>query len=86
MTPEATAGSQPSMLSLILAMLTLTGLGVGAGGLFGFQVLSRLDKPSAGAAQVSTQQHANGVFAAKTSNVNKRKIPLMHVLQGCYLS
>lgn len=72
MTPEATAGSQPSMLSLILAMLTLTGLGVGAGGLFGFQVLSRLDKPSAGAAQVSTQQHATGVFA---EGVNLKTLP-----------
>ncbi len=43
--PEAQAApAGPSLLSLILAMTVLTGLSLGAGGLFGLQVLSRVGK------------------------------------------
>lgn len=71
--PEAPAGSQPSVLSLIVAMLILTGLGVGAGGLFALQVLSKLDgKPAASGAQAPAQHDAKGRFA---EGVNLKTLP-----------
>lgn len=35
----------PSLMSLIMAMAVLTGLSVGAGGMFGLQVMSKISKP-----------------------------------------
>lgn len=37
----APAASEPTLVSFAIALLVVTGLGVGAGGLFGLQVLSR---------------------------------------------
>jgi hypothetical protein len=45
--PAAAPASSPSIMSLIIAMVVLTGFSLGAGGLFGLMVLS---KPSPAAA------------------------------------
>jgi flagellar FliL protein len=42
--PQAAPASGTSIMSLMIAMFVLTGLSMGAGGLFGLQVLSRIAK------------------------------------------
>lgn len=51
--PGAAPAAGPSVVSLIVAMVVLTGLSVGAGGMFGLQVLSKFAKPPP-AAKVET--------------------------------
>ena len=49
----AEPGKDASPLSFILAMLVLTGLGVGAGGLFGLQIAGRVEKAPAAKAEAA---------------------------------
>lgn len=69
--PEAppAAGPQaagPGLMSLILAMVVLTGLSVGAGGLFGLQVLSKAGKPPPAAkAETKASEGPKGRFSDK---------------------
>jgi flagellar FliL protein len=61
--PPPAAG--PSLMSFIVAMLVLTGLSVGAGGMFGLQVLSRIaHQPPAAKAPAETRK---GRFSDKAS-------------------
>jgi flagellar protein FliL len=43
--PAPTPAAGPSIMSLALAMVVLTGLSLGAGGMFGLQVLSKSKQP-----------------------------------------
>ena len=43
---RSAAPAGPSLMSLILAIAVLTGLSLGAGGMFGLQVLSKIGKPA----------------------------------------
>jgi flagellar FliL protein len=61
--PPPSAG--PSLMSFIVAMLVLTGLSVGAGGMFGLQVLSRFSH-QASAAKPSAETR-KGRFSDKIS-------------------
>lgn len=70
--PDGAAGNEPSVLLLVVAMLILTGLSVGAGGLFGLQVLDRLEKSAASGAQAPAQHDAKGRFA---EGVNLKTLP-----------
>jgi flagellar protein FliL len=66
--PQAVPASGTSIMSLMIAMFVLTGLSMGAGGLFGLQVLSRIAKhaPAVKAeAPVSDARH--GRFSDKVS-------------------
>jgi flagellar FliL protein len=45
--PAAAGGTGTSLVSFIVAMVVLTGLSVGAGGMFGLQVLSRVGQSGA---------------------------------------
>jgi flagellar FliL protein len=49
--PKAAAAKPPSTVAFIGAMLVLTGLGVGSGGLLGLQLSSRIEPPPATKAQ-----------------------------------
>lgn len=62
--PPSPAGG-PSIMSFIIAMLVLTGLSVGAGGMFGLQVLSRVSHP-APAAKASGETR-KGRFSEKAT-------------------
>jgi flagellar FliL protein len=64
-TQAAPAG--PSLISLILAMTVLTGLSLGAGGLFGLQVLSRVGKASAPPAKAEAVDERKGRFSDKAT-------------------
>ena len=44
--PQAVPAAGTSIMSLVIAMLVLTGLSIGTGGMFGLQVLSRMAKPA----------------------------------------
>jgi flagellar FliL protein len=66
--PEAQAApAGPSLLSLILAMTVLTGLSLGAGGLFGLQVLSRVGKHTPPAAKTEVVEERKGRFSDKAT-------------------
>jgi flagellar FliL protein len=65
--PEAQgAPAGPSLLSLILAMTVLTGLSLGAGGLFGLQVLSTVGK-QAPPAKTEAIEGRKGRFSDKAT-------------------
>lgn len=49
----------PSAMSLILALVVLTGLSLGAGGMFGLQVLAKISKPAAPPAKAETASAEN---------------------------
>jgi flagellar protein FliL len=63
--PAASAG--PSLITLILAMTVLTGLSLGAGGLFGLQVLSRVGKQVPPPATVEAGEGRKGRFSEKVT-------------------
>jgi len=63
--PAAPAG--PSLVALILAMTVLTGLSLGAGGLFGLQVLSRVGKQAPPSAKVDAAEGRKGRFSEKAT-------------------
>jgi flagellar FliL protein len=66
--PEAQAApAGPSLLGLILAMTVLTGLSLGAGGLFGLQVLSRVGKHAPPAAKTEGVEERKGRFSDKAT-------------------
>jgi flagellar FliL protein len=69
---EASAGGQVSLVSQIIVMLMLTGLAVGAGGLFGFQVLRRLDKPVVAGEQAPAPQEEKKRFG---EGINLKALP-----------
>lgn len=56
----------PSLITLILAMTVLTGLSLGAGGLFGLQVLSRVGK-QAPPAKVEAPEGRKGRYSDKVT-------------------
>ncbi len=67
--PQAVPASGMSIMSLVIAMFVLTGLSVGAGGLFGLQVLSRMAKhaPAAKAEAPEAGGARHGRLADKVS-------------------
>jgi flagellar protein FliL len=67
-TPAAPAAG-PTLMSLIMAMAVLTGLSVGAGGMFGLQVLSKNGRqpPPAAKAEAKAGESAKGRFSEKAS-------------------
>ena len=67
--PTAAApAAGPTLVSMILAMVVLTGLSVGAGGMFGLQVLSKIDRqPPAAKTDAKAGESAKGRFSEKTS-------------------
>jgi flagellar FliL protein len=62
--PAAAAGTGTSLVSFIVAMVVLTGLSVGAGGMFGLQVLSRVGHQSGAKAPAETRK---GRFSDKAT-------------------
>lgn len=58
----------PTLMSLILAMAVLTGLSVGAGGMFGLQVLSKTGKPPPAAkTETKAGESLKGRFSEKAA-------------------
>lgn len=61
----------PTLVSLIMAMAVLTGLSLGAGGLFGLQVLAKIGKHSApppqAKAEAAAGQSRKGRFSEKAA-------------------
>jgi flagellar FliL protein len=78
-TPEPDAEEQPaapkglSVMSLVIAMVILTGVGVGAGGLLGLQLIAKLEKPAASKAEAPSVQGPKSRYAG--SNVNVKPLP-----------
>jgi flagellar FliL protein len=65
---QATApASSPSIMSLIIAMLVLTGLSIGAGGLFGLQVLSKPPRPAPAAKETAQAEARKTRFSDKVT-------------------
>ena len=68
--PTAAApAAGPTLMSLIMAMAVLTGLSVGAGGMFGLQVLSKMGRQPPPAAKTETKagESAKGRFSEKAT-------------------
>jgi flagellar FliL protein len=66
--PSPAAAAGPSVLSLVLAMVVLTVLSLGAGGLFGLQVLPGIGKrPPAAKAEAPAGEKRKGRFSEKAS-------------------
>jgi flagellar FliL protein len=68
--PTAAApAAGPTLVSMIMAMAVLTGLSVGAGGMFGLQVLSKIGRqpPPAIKAEAKAGEGAKGRFSEKVS-------------------
>jgi len=65
--PEPAAAKAASPFAFIGAMLILTGLGVGAGGLFGLQVLAKAEKPAAAKAEAHASQPVRGRYAGNVT-------------------
>jgi flagellar protein FliL len=63
--PAPPAG--PSLVTLILAMAVLTGLSLGAGGLFGLQVLSKVGKQAPSLAKADAGEGRKGRFSEKAT-------------------
>jgi flagellar protein FliL len=63
--PAAPAG--PSLVSLILAMTVLTGLSLGAGGMFGLQVLSKVGRSAPPPAKTDAAEGRKGRFSDKAT-------------------
>jgi flagellar FliL protein len=63
--PPPAAG--PSLMSFIIAMAVLTGLSVGAGGMFGLQVLSKAGKPPPAKAETPAAEARKGRFSDKAA-------------------
>jgi flagellar FliL protein len=64
--PAPAAAAEPTFVSFAIALLVVTGLGIGAGGLFGLQVLSRHEpepaaetKPTSAPSKSRYAEHAN---------------------------
>jgi flagellar FliL protein len=62
----ATPAAAPSVLSFILAMAVVTGLSVGAGGMFGLQVLAKKQPPPA-KSDAQAAEGRKGRFSDKAS-------------------
>jgi flagellar protein FliL len=70
--PKADAAAAgPTVVSLIMAMAVLTGLSLGAGGLFGLQVLAKIGKhaapPPAAKTEAPAAQSRKGRFSEKAA-------------------
>ena len=67
--PAAAPAAGPTLVSLIMALAVLTGLSVGAGGMFGLQILSKVGRqpPLAGKAETKTGESAKGRFSEKAA-------------------
>lgn len=70
--PPTAAAKQGSMLSLMLALLVVTGLGTGVGGLFGLLLLPKAEKTAAGHADAPSGPPVKSRFPA---NVGLRVMP-----------
>jgi flagellar protein FliL len=67
--PVAAPAAGPTLISLIMALAVLTGLSVGAGGMFGLQVLSKAGRqplPAANA-EIKAGESAKGRFSEKAT-------------------
>jgi flagellar protein FliL len=66
--PSAAASSSgPSLMSLIMAMAVLTGLSIGAGGMFGLQILAKIGRqpPPAAKSDAKAGETPKGRFSEK---------------------
>ena len=65
--PTAPPAAGPSLMSFIVAMAVLTGLSVGAGGMFGLQVLARIGKQPPAKAEAPVGESRKGRFSDKAA-------------------